>query len=55
MPLDELKLENLKLKKTNLELQVRLIQLEHQSLTQQIQELENARPVSDAPALQPAE
>ena len=52
---ENLKLENLNLRRVNLELQVRLMQLEHQSLVQQIKEIENARPVSDNPALQPAE
>lgn len=43
----DLKLENLVLRKTNLELQARLIQLEHADLTKQIKELQDARPIPD--------
>ena len=48
-----LELENLQLRKLNLELQSRLMQVEHSKIDQRIKELENARPVSDNRVLQP--
>lgn len=48
-----LELENLQLRKLNLELQSRLMQVEHGKIDQRIKELENARPISDNLVLQP--
>ena len=40
----DLELENLMLRRTNLELQSRLMAAEHEALTARIKELQNARP-----------
>ena len=42
-----LELENLMLRRTNLELQSRLMAMEHDALTARIKELQNARPNAD--------
>jgi len=47
----DLVLENLQLRKTLLETQSRLMNLEHKDIVRQIQEIENARPVSGGDVL----
>lgn len=49
----ELEIENLMLRRTNLELQSRLMAAEHQAITARLQELQNARSNADSVA-QPA-
>ena len=49
--LSELEIENLQLRKVNIELQSKLMQIEHDRI---VKELENARPVPNNPPLQPA-
>lgn len=48
--LSELEIENLQLRKVNIELQSKLMQIEYAKI---VKELENARPVSDNTPLQP--
>lgn len=43
----DLEIENLMLRRTNLELQSRLMAVEHDALTARIKELQNARPNAD--------
>jgi hypothetical protein len=49
--LSELEIENLQLRKVNIELQSKLMQIEHAKI---VKELENARPVPDNTPLQQA-
>lgn len=50
--LSELEIENLQLRKVNIELQSKLMQLEHARI---VKELEDARPVPNQTPIQPTE